>query len=357
MLKTRSIIHKKMRILLANSTLALLAGTETATATLARELKRQGHDVACFAPQLGVVSDSLERDGIRCVDSLNRAKPFSIVLEPEFNADFDLILSNHHEITTYLRERFPETFIVSTVHGVIHRIRDEQGQEMIAPEHPAVGKADRFVAVSEEVKNVLFEQYGIEAEIIRNSFDLSRFRTERKPAQPKPKQFLINTNYATRDDDEVKIIKAVADHYGAKLAAVGQNFVMTEDISKAIEDSDIVVGMGRSVLEGVAMGRLGIVHGRWGTGGIVSPDSVETLRKCNFSGRNSGGDFWTVERFIKEIDSLYTEDSLDWGQAYVASDHDIKDQAEKYLSLAGKREQPIEEAPVKKAKFQSGNYA
>lgn len=343
-----------MRILLANSTLSLLAGSETHTATLARQLKRVGHEVYCFSPKLGVISDGLAKDGIRSTDSLFMVKPFSIVLEPEFPSSFDLILSSHHDVTSFLRGRFPDARIISTIHGVIHKMIDDNGREVIAPEHPAVGKADVFVSVSEEVQNVLRNEYGIESTIIRNSFDLEKMMTDKKPNLPKPKQFLINTNYSLREDNEVQLIKRVADYYGAKLAAVGQNFVQTPDVREAIEASDVVVGMGRSVLEGVAMGRLGIVHGRWGTGGIICEESVDVLRKCNFSGRNSGGDFWTFERLVKEIDRLYTAENMEWGRNYVESEHDISKAVENYLNLGGENETNV---PVRKAKFQSGHYA
>ena len=52
-------------------------------------------------------------------------------------------------------------------------------------------------------------------------------------ANKKPQQFLINTNYAAGNDPEVNIIREVAKHYDAKLAAVGQNFTQTSDIRKS----------------------------------------------------------------------------------------------------------------------------
>jgi len=344
-----------MRILLANLTLANLAGSETWTATLARQLKCAGHEVTCFSPTLGVIAQRLEADGIRCTDSLpasDAAKPFSIILEPKHDLDFDCIFSNHHDVTTFLRGRFPDKTIISTIHGVLHTMQDKKGQTVPAPEHPAVGKADVFVAVSEEVQAKLATDYGIKSVIIRNFFDLTHFKSKRKPAEGKPKQFLINTNYAEKNDKEILILKEVTKHYGARLTAVGQNFTQTDDTRRAIEDADVVLGMGRSVLEGVAMGRLGIVHGRWGTGGIVNDQNLETLRNCNFSGRNSGGDFWTVEKFIEEIDANYKPEVLAWGMDYIRREHDVVKAASEYV-LFGSATKAAAPAPLRKLKFQN----
>ena len=54
-----------MKILIGNQTLSLLAGTETATYTLAKQLKKLGHKVQCFSPELGIISEELEKEGIK----------------------------------------------------------------------------------------------------------------------------------------------------------------------------------------------------------------------------------------------------------------------------------------------------
>ncbi len=74
---------KPLKILLGNNTLSLLAGSETWTYTLALALKDLGHDVSCFAPELGIISEKLEEKGIRCYNELTtgKIKPFSFILE------------------------------------------------------------------------------------------------------------------------------------------------------------------------------------------------------------------------------------------------------------------------------------
>jgi len=145
---------------------------------------------------------------------------------------------------------------------------------------------NQYLAVSEEVQNLLMQVYGIQAKIVRNFFDLNRFSAKKLTKLPKsPKTILVNSNYWGVQDEINQIIKQVANHYEAKFIGIGANFASTFEVDEIIKEADIVFGMGRSVLEGVCMGKIGVVHGRWGTGGVITPESYETLKKTNFSGR------------------------------------------------------------------------
>ncbi len=169
--------------------------------------------------------------------------------------------------------------------------------------------------------------------IVRNFFDLEKYKNIKPVSEGKPKQFLINTNYSDKNDPVVAVVRETAKHFGAKVAAVGANFAQSFDLTRAIEDSDVVFGMGRSVLEGVAAGRLGIVHGRWGTGGAINLDNIDDLRKFNFSGRNSNGGIATKEELIEMIDKNYNSTGS-LGRAYVAENHNATLAAEAYIRLA-----------------------
>jgi hypothetical protein len=327
---------KPLKILLGNNTLSLLAGSETWTLTLALALKELGHNVSCFAPQLGIISDKLITAGIPCYSdlSVSGVKPFSFVLEEKIDHDYDVIISNHNHIVEYLRTQFPKKPIISTIHGIIHFSDDGKGNQVIAPEHPALNSGiAQFVSVSEEIQEKLKADYNIESSIIRNFFDIKKFDV--KPAsEGKPKQFLVNTNYMDREDPAIQVIRDVAKHFGARVTAVGMNFTQSQDITKALEDSDVVFGMGRSVLEGVAAGRLGIVHGRWGTGGVICESNIEGVRHHNFSGRNSEGKLATAEEIISMIEQYYTPENLSWGKKYIAREHNATFAAEEYVRLS-----------------------
>lgn len=339
---------KPLKILLGNNTLALLAGSETWTETLALQLKKMGHTVHCFAPELGVISKRLQNAGIPCFDRFSTldVKPFSIVLEEKIEHDYDVIIANHNGVVKYLRSQYPKTPIISTIHGIIHT--DSNGE--IAPEHPALDAGvQQFVSVSEEVKDLLSEKYNIDSVIVRNFLDPEHFNARSK-ASRKIKQILFNSNYNNKNDEEVKVLKDVAKHYGAKLVAVGENFVTLEDTMLAIKDCDVVVGMGRSVLEGLSAGKLGIVYGRWGFGGVIDAEpAAEELRRFNFSGRNSGGKTVTSEELIALIDKAYTRPTFEWSRNYILRNHNVVHAADFYIQLS--REllgQPKQEADTRR---------
>jgi len=320
---------KKLKILLGNNTLSLLAGSETWIYTLACQLKEMGHDVFCYSSELGIISEKLKEKNIKSFDEFNTGgiMPFTFVLEENFDHHYDFIIANHFHVVEKLRSKFPKTPIISTIHGVIHFFNGEK-----APEHPALNSGvGQFISVSEEIEEKLKNDYGLESIVIRNFFNIKQF--DLPVVNVKPKQFLINTNYADRNDQAVQVVKEVAHEMGVKLAVIGQNFVQNFDVTSAIKDADVVFGMGRSVLEGVAAGRLGIVHGRWGTGGVVKEDTINLLRHFNFSGRNSGGTIATKEEIIEMINTHYTPKNLIWGQEYVAREHNVVFAAENYLRI------------------------
>ena len=345
-----------MKILLANITLSLLAGSETFIYTLAIQLKKLGHKVQCFSPSLGIISDELDKEGISSFNQISTSgvKPFSFVFKEEPYHNYDVIIANHNHIVRILREQFPKTPIISTIHGIIH-FQQEDGKEVWAPEHPELESGvNQFISVSEEIKEKLQKDYNIDSIIIRNFIDTKRFYPKKKISK-KPKQFLFNSNYHGAHDPEVEIIREVVKHYGAKLTAIGQNFTQTFDIIKAVQDSDIVIGMGRSVLEGVAAGRLGIVHGIWGTGGVIHEGNIDEIRKFNFSGRNNDEKYLTAEELIAEIDKFYNQKTIDWGVNYIRREHNAGAAAESFERIArdllGQNiVREVEEPPMKKYK-------
>ena len=329
------IMDKKMKILIGNNTLSLLAGSEIFVYTLAQELKKLGHTVHCFSPELGIISNELEKIGIQSFKNISTSgvKPFSIVLEEEIKHDYDVIIANHNHIVSYLRKQFPKTPIISIIHGIIHVV-EENGKKIIAPEYPALDSGvNQFISVSEEIQNKLKNDYNVDSLVIRNLFDLKKLKSNRKISN-KPKIILFNSNYSLKDSEDTMIVRDVAKHYGARLIALGQNFSWSFDIKKALSDADIVFGMGRSVLEGVAAGRLGIVHGRWGTGGVICEENVDVLKHFNFSGRNADGILLSAEEIIKEIDLHYNQKTIDWGLNYMKLNHNSLTIADSYIRIA-----------------------
>ncbi len=311
---------KRLTVLLGNHTLDYLAGSETWTYTLATELRRRGHSVVAFSPRLGQIATKLEAVGVSCVSSLANMD------EPA------VIICNHHDITTDLHHRFPRAPIIATVHGTLHQ--DLRSREIL-PEHPVTDfKVDQYIAVSEEVQGLLSQAYAIESRIVRNFFDLTRFSWSPVVPDAVPRTIVVNDNYSTRRDEENKVIEQVAAHYGAQLRFIGASFEKFWEIEEALQQSDVVVGMGRSVLEGFCMGKMALVHGRWGTGGVLTQDTYDLLKQTNFSGRDSNGTLASAAEIIKLIDNAAAQLQPDWQRAVVLENHDVRKAATTFIELA-----------------------
>jgi glycosyltransferase involved in cell wall biosynthesis len=323
-----------MKILLGNNTLSMLAGSETWMLTLATQLVKMGHDVTAFSPDLGLIATKLEAMGVKCVKELvseNGVKAFDYVLD-EDKSKFDVVICAHYQITKYIHSMLPSTPIIGVIHGIIHK--NEQTGE-IYPEHPVTEfKIDQYVAVSEEIQGILKQVYNIDSVIIRNFIDLDRFKKTK--INPTPRKFLVNSNYWGVEDEINKIIKEVSVHYGAELYGIGVNFASTFEVEEIIKDVDIVIGMGRSVLEGIAMGKLGICHGRWGTGGVINPGNIFKIRERNFSGRSElpSTVLATSQELIEQIDKYYTQKNVDEVYKIVKKDHNAKIAAEQLIEIA-----------------------
>lgn len=61
---------------------------------------------------------------------------------------------------------------------------------------------------------------------------------------------------------------------------------LTNDVQKVIEATDIVLGMGRVVLEGLANGKVAILIGYNSVIGVINSENFADYQRTNFSGRN-----------------------------------------------------------------------
>lgn len=328
-----------MRILIGNATLSLLAGSETFILTLATELKRLGHEVTAYSTDLGLIAAKLEAIGVRCVNELvgdnsTQARPFSPILE-EAEGQFDVAICSHYEITRTIRKKFANLPIIAICHGILHS-NPQTGE--IWPEHPVTDmRVEQYIAVSEEVQRLLKTSYGIDSMIIRNFFDLEKFKPEGNLPE-KPRSILVSSNYWGVDSDINKIIKEVADHYGARFMGIGANFVTTSETDEVMKEADIVFGMGRSVLEGFCAGKIAVVHGRWGTGGVITPESYETLKLTNFSGRpfeeGAMNELLPAEEIIKQIDAAWNQKTIDDNQEIAKLKNNVQVSVQAFLGAA-----------------------
>ncbi len=270
-----------MNILVVTKHLAEYAGSELFTRDLCLELARRGHRIVCFALEPGAVSSELAGRGITVVLDL-RTIP---------DAKFDVIHAQHGVAALLAQSAFPKVPLAYVVHGVVS-----------AFEHlPTIDLGvSAFGAVSEEVAEDTARRYGLPVSavrIIRNPVNTERFSCERSlPAVPR--QLLILSNHLT--SEVRRTIETACERMNVTVSHVGLPENPQRSVERFICDADIVVTLGRGVLEAMSCGRNVIVYDRNGGDGFVDTESLFRFRERNFSGR-TGRRRFTAESFGREL--------------------------------------------------------
>tara|TARA_R110002020_G_scaffold178229_3_gene371148 strand:- start:976 stop:1437 length:462 start_codon:yes stop_codon:yes gene_type:complete len=107
-------------------------------------------------------------------------------------------------------------------------------------------------------------------------------------------------------------------------------------VEKEINKADIVVGLGRIVLESLACGRQPIVfddriyQGNVGDG-IVTPNNIDDLAIYNFSGRYSNKLF-SVDDMVEEL-KKYDSSHSNFFRNYILENFNVIDSIDRYLLL------------------------
>ena len=290
-----------MRILLGTHYLAKTGGTESYTFALAMELKRLGHEVEHFAIIRGGVSSMLEEKGV-----------------PFMTSDhYDLILANH---TTVVEQLWPKGFIVQTSHGNIAEL-----------EQPSP-YADAYVAVSEEVREHLQSKGYRAAAVIANGIDCNRF-CQKKPVSPTLQTVLSLCQSDVAND----FIRRCCQQEGIRFLQSNKFTDNVWSIEELINESDLVVGLGRSAYDAMACGRCVLVYdyreymGEFLGDGMLTPESIQKSMLCNCSGRSNRLKY-NEETFIKELQK-YSPELGAWGREFALEHLNIEKAVEAYLDI------------------------
>lgn len=290
-----------MRILLGTHYLAKTGGTESYTFALAMELKRLGHEVEHFAIIRGGVSSMLEEKGV-----------------PFMTSDhYDLILANH---TTVMEQLWPKGFIVQTCHGNIAEL-----------EQPSP-YADAYVAVSEEVREHLQNKGYRAAAVIANGIDCNRF-CQKKPVSPTLQTVLSLCQSDVAND----FIRRCCQQEGIRFLQSNKFTDNVWSIEELINESDLVVGLGRSAYDAMACGRCVLVYdyreymGEFLGDGMLTPESIQKSMLCNCSGRSNRLKY-NEETFVKELQK-YSPELGAWGREFALEHLNIEKAVEAYLDI------------------------
>lgn len=197
--------------------------------------------------------------------------------------------------------------------------------------------AKKIITITESAKQENIEKYKIAEEkylILPNSIDFNRFNVKNNILPTKINKFLIISRMEKEKITSIQNAISIFEKYYQKnkkstLIIVGEGKerkkiekeikeelkpVITflgqrEDINQIIAQTDVVIALDRCILETIAMKRLAIISGYKEIKGIVVPEMIEKMSKCNFSGE--GISQKTPEEVVREIEQLTKEQLQD----------------------------------------------
>ena len=253
-----------MRVLITQSQF-LLGGTESYTVTVAEQLERLGHPTQIHAASASEVGRSLVASrGLRLtvgpVTGSHEAEHVDAVIAQDSGGAY--ALATQHKA-------LPQIFVT---HGFAPI---ERPATALGPTPAVVVLNDRTMARAEKMAG------GPRLVRLRQPIDIERFRPP-GPTRQQACRVLVLSNYLPAD--RLRMLEEVCAELGLEVRRIGDGAEPTIDPRPALADADIVIGYGRSVLEGMAMGRASYVWDRAGGDGWVTPESYAAFEADGFSG-------------------------------------------------------------------------
>ena len=252
-----------MRLVLAYRTLDAPAGSETYLVLVAEQLQALGHDVTVWTPAPGQMAEVARGRGIAVRRSLD-----------ELPREVDGLLAQDGETAYELAARHPGVPLVFVAHSALWA-----GQE--PPRLPDA--LTEVVVMNERLRERVAAGPGTPA-VVRLRQPVDRERSRFGPPSSGLAQVVLLGHHTSPPRLEAVAKACVA--VGVELKVVGgRNTTVTPELE--IARADAVLGVGRSVLEGMAAGRAAYVLGNDGADGWVTPESYPALEADGFAGRAS----------------------------------------------------------------------
>lgn len=281
--KQRTKMSKPLSILLATNHLFDWTGSETLFLSLVNGLWEAGHSPVLY---------------IRHVDKKWLAIPplQHLLLVDDIqllaNRQFDLAHVQHNSCLLDVRSTFPNIPIIFSCLGPYPFLEQPP---------PFNCSVTRYLSISEEVRDNLLSKGVSECDIdILPNLVRSKVFYPTKAISKKPKHILVLSNKI--DESKKLLLKAAANQIRAKIKFVGgaSKQLPPAQLALEINSADIVVTLGRGVIEAMLCARVPLVFDINGGDGLVTPDNIDALQKYNFSGRLHRHNF-TTEELVNEF--------------------------------------------------------
>lgn len=290
-----------MKIIIANQHLTDFGGSELWTLTMSNALWDLGHDVTIFCENQGEFS--------------RKYVPYPVISTPQAA---DLYIINHATCYRYFLNFSGKK--IYTTHSSIKNLDLDRIPTWIVPDV-------HLIAVSQEVADIERNR-GFKTKVILNPIDMQKFKQTR-PVSKKLRRIFVAT---PSDNMSFGIIQRVCKRRGIEIIS---NKKKTFYVERLINKSDLVIAIGRCLVEAMACNRnvISADHRSWMTGffgaGFITPDNIESLQSHFYSGRNNPV-VMTEEQLERELDKYDPTIKL---RSFIKKHHDYIKIAKQYLSL------------------------
>lgn len=312
-----------MRIVISFNQLVGLGGTETYVLTVAGALERLGHDVVIHAHQTGPAADLAGEHGTRVIEH-----------ESDLPARCDVVLAQDAATAYTMARRYPRAARVVVAHSTAFPLQTPPQLEHTC---------QAVVALNDRLRRQV-EQLAWHPRVVRlrQPVDLQRFCFRATNAdQRRPPRVLWLTNYP--GGARQAILGDACRRVGFELKRIGAPTVTTATPEHEIAQAEIVVSLGRGVLEAMACGRAAYVFGIAGGDGWVTAASYPELEADGFTGRANGRSIG-MDRLVEDLES-WSERLGETGRDLACAHHDADRHAVELLELFEQLETPPAEPP------------
>jgi hypothetical protein len=259
-----------MEIVLGTLEFGAIGGAATYTLTVAGELQLLGHQVTIFANETGEIARAAEERGIRVAAGEGALPP-----------DCDVIYAQDRATAYLLADRFPGRPQALCMHSGSSQLDRWQPPQLpgvigaVVVLHERLARRAAALAQREEIVR------------LRQPVDLARF-AQRGVIGESPKRVLLLGN--NLDGDRRELLVGAFGEIGLEHVERGRNAPQTTLApEQEINQVDIVIGSGRSIVEAMACGRAAFVYDYLGGDGWVTPDSYPALEAINFAHASGDG--------------------------------------------------------------------
>lgn len=251
-----------MRVLITHGNFAGFGGTETYMLTLAEQLLRTGHDASIHAPELGEMAD------------FARSRGTPVLGTRELPAACDLVLVQDTPTCLEMSARYPDAVRIFIAHSQVHMLQTP-------PQVPGFYHA--LVVLNHRMERWAQGLAWTPPLVrLRQPVDLDRFRVA-PPRTALPPRVLVLSHYPF--GKRAQVVQEACATIGAELSWLGGQHGVTASPEEQISASDVVLGLGRSVLDAMASARAALVFGPLGGDGWVTEQSYALLERDGFTGR------------------------------------------------------------------------